>query len=163
MSTISYETVIWTIRYFIFAAVMLSVLVIVSSALIMSVNVQEVESRVFINRVIYSENMNYVDGNNRIHAGVIDINKFDSQHLEKEFANPDELNLASEITIYEAGKDSSQRIYFNRKWYERWEPLVGIAGKGGVSFVQRNVSVAIKQGEDLKKGVLQFRVITQNN
>ena len=76
MPTISYETIIWTIRYFIFATIMLAVLVIVAGVLIMSINVQDVESEVFINRVIYSENLNYVDENGRIHAGMIDMNKF---------------------------------------------------------------------------------------
>lgn len=162
MPTISYETIIWTIRYSIFAAIMLTILVIVSSALIMNINVQEVESKVFINRVIYSKHINYVDENNRLYPGMVDMNKFYQGQLEIEFDYTIEKALAAKITLYEAGEEDGKRIYYNKKWYENWEPLVGIGGKGGVSFVQRNVSVLIKEGGDLKNGILEFKVIIPN-
>jgi hypothetical protein len=162
MPTISYETIIWTIRYSLFATIMLTVLVIVSWVLIMNINVQDVESKVFINRVIYSENINYVDENGRLHPGVIDMNKFYQGNLEKEFIYPDERALAAKITLYEAGETSGKTIYYNKEWYNNWEPLRGLGGKGGISFVQRNVSVMIKYGEELKSGILGFKVIIPN-
>lgn len=160
MATISYETVIWTIRYFIFASVMLTILVIVSSALIMNTNVQNIESNVFINRVIYSENINYVDENNRLHPSVIDMNKFYQGQLEKEFVYPTEKALAAKITLYTEQNDG-ETIYYNKQWYNNWEPLILIGGKGGVSLLQRNLSVLVKDN-GLKHGFLEFKIIIPN-
>lgn len=162
MPTISYETIIWTVRYFILAGVMLTILAIVSSILILNINVQDIESEVFINRVVYSENINYVDENNCLHSGMIDMNKFYSINLKKEFVYPVERVMAAKITLYKPDKDNGEDIYYNKDQYLEWEPLVGIPGKGGVSFLQRNVSVLIKEKDELKNGFLEFNVIIPN-
>lgn len=162
MASISYETIIWTVRYFIFSAVMLTVLFIVSASLISSTNVQDVESHVFINRVIYSENINHVDETGRIHAGVIDINKLGPGNLKKEFVYDEKNALAAKLTLYQNNERRGGIVYYNMDWYIIWEPRVGTPGKGGVSFVQRNVSVLIKDDKGLNNGVLEFKVIIPN-
>lgn len=160
MATISYETIIWTIRYFIFASVMLTILVIVSSALIMDINVQGIESEVFIYRVLNSEKINYVDENDRLHPGTVDMDKFYEGNLEQEFVYPDERALAAKITLYSEGEEGIS-IHYNKEQYINWEPLRWISGKGGVSFVQRNLSVLV-MANGLKNGFLEFEVIIPN-
>ena len=162
MSTISFETVIWLVRYVIFASIMIVVWFIVAAALILSINVQDVESQAFISRALYSENLNYVDETGRVHPGVIDMNKFYQGNFGKEFIYSEERALAAKIVLYELGRGGGVTIFYNKKWYDNWKPLVGIEGKGGVSFVKKNASVMIKDESSFKNGALEFNIIIPN-
>lgn len=169
------EEVFLSIPRFIFLiAILFTVVLLVKIFIITTVDISNVESNIFINRLLYSKNglSYYEESLKRMYPGVIDLNKF------RELANnnPNSLDniainygsnnpmIAARITLTSPlnQNQNSLTVFYNKERFDRWEPRTLSTVKGGAGSVRsfkEQRYVIVKDGEESTSGILEFYVI----
>lgn len=129
-------------------------------------DVQQIESSLLLDRILYSRNcISYVNPDTtRSYPGIIDLNRFSSDNLESCLYYEDEnRNNAAKLILEDLDGNSIKTVFYNKKWYENWYPLIGISGSGGTKLFSERNYVLIKEDDGLKKAKLITYTIIPNS
>lgn len=155
-------TILQTIPRLIFLIIVLfSVIYLVRGYVADNLNVQKVQSEVFINRIIYSPNgISYYDKElETAIPGTIDPSLITDANLDNLMDYKDGSFIAGKITLFDVQSKQIASAIYNEKTYSRWKPLVGQVGIGGISEFKRSVLVTFVDKDKLKEGILKFEVL----
>jgi hypothetical protein len=130
-------------------------------------NVQRMEAEVLKDRILYSKNcISYYDSEiDRSYPGIIDLAKFKEESLEnclyfKEKQN----NVAARISLTDAKDYEYKSVYYNKDWFENWQPLVAIPGPGGTKAFAYTLNVVVRdENENFKEYYLNFEILVPNS
>ncbi len=129
-------------------------------------DVQQLEASLLLDRVLYSRNcISYVDETTtRAYPGIIDLNKFSSDNLEScLYYENENRNNAAKLILEDLDGSSIKTIFYNKKWYENWYPLIGISGPGGTKLFSERNYVLIKDDNGLEKAKLTAYIVIPNS
>ncbi len=125
----------------------------------------ELEIDIFLNRLLHSSNaiFYYDEEAKRTYLGVIDIEKFNSENIEKAINYTDKRIFSAKLTL-KSKYQTKKKVYFHEKLFESLEPIVsaGQRGAGGGDRVTRMFRVSYFEDGDyhnLKKGELEIDII----
>lgn len=128
---------------------------------------KDIEMDVFYNRLMYSSNaISYHDNTiGRTYIGIIDINKLNSENIEKAIRYPDNRTIAAEINLYKANNEQIT-VFYQEEWYKNYAPLgkSGKKGIGGVDYFKKETQISyIEEDENgnkqIKKGLLRIEIV----
>lgn len=127
-----------------------------------SINTQPAETATLINRIYYSPNgISYNDGL-RSYPGIIDLTRFNDEHLKDTISFEKKPRIAAELTLFSMeGKPLGEPIYLNQVWYDRWDVLTAFKGEGAARrFAEtRYVLITGDGGRTTAGGFIHFNVI----
>ncbi len=134
------------------------------------INTFDLESEIFINRILYSNNglWLYDKDTGRIYPGIIDIKNFDINDIEKNlektmFFGKENNRLAAEIIL--KLKEKSYSIYYNKEKYDMWVSLYKagyIKGIGARKGKNKKMPVLVKKGEEMIPAILDITILIPN-
>lgn len=147
--------------------VFLSVLFLARGFITQKIDIFEVESKLLANRIALSDELNFFDEKiHRAYTGVIDLQKFVSEDFEKNILDSiyyGEHNLAAsaKLTLKDMDDRQEYEVFYNKGLYNEKKVLVEakLAGAGAAKRFDTNIYVLIKDGDKLKKGVLNIDAI----
>ena len=177
---ISEEVMLFIPRIIFLIAVLFAVVLLVKIFIITTIDINQVEANVLINRILYSKGgLAYYDKNiGRLYPGIVDLNKFrelsasnpnllDNLVISYGFDNP---IIAAKITLKNMQLPNSQEkdwnnivIFYNKEKFEKWEPRILSTVKGGEGIVKsfkEQKYVIVRNGEKLMNGILEFYIIS---
>jgi hypothetical protein len=171
-SVISGEMIMAIPQIIFLIAVLFAFVVLIKVYIITQIDVGQVDSNIFINRILLSQGVisYYDEGLDRTYPGIISLEGFQ----EVSASNPNKLDqeiisyggdnpiLAAKMTLKKEGY-ADIAAYYNKENFDRWEPkaLPDVkGGPGSVKAFQRQRYVLIKDGDDLSPGILDFFIIT---
>jgi len=137
----------YLIRFLFLIIMMIVVIMIIKAFIITTVDIDGVQARIMQHRLLYSKSgISMYDAKiDRIYPGIIDSNRIDEVHLDEAlFMDPNYI-MAGKITLKYADGTIVKEAYFNKKWYERLNPLslTGMQGTGGADSFEYETYVLI--------------------
>ncbi len=125
-----------------------------------NLDIQKTREMVLVERSLYSPNsFIYSDSlTGRSYPGIIDIERFDSEILDKAF-NYNKSNIAARFELKNLGNNETKEIYLNKKWYDRWQPLTKFK-QYDKDIKQRYV--LIRDKGVISKGLLRVELVVSN-
>jgi len=139
------------------------------------IDVFEAEADIFFQRLVHSKNgLSYYDEEiGRLYPLVIDIDKLKSdsfkEELEKAIYYGDKNEqVGARIHVQDLEKKEDYTIFYNQKFFERKKEMISAGpgytkGPGGARAIVRELSVLVKEGQNLRKGMLLVEVVIQND
>jgi hypothetical protein len=108
----------------------------------------------------------YVDPfTGRYFPQMIDLDKFNNEQFMNALSHPSNNIVAAALTLNDSAGMPIKTIFYNEQWYERWEPVAsftmvqGIKGIGAIDVYSKTFPVIIKDGEGLKAGTIDIRLL----
>ncbi|MCP3683003.1 MAG: hypothetical protein GY861_09960 [bacterium] len=150
------QVVIWVVRMIFVIAVMGTAVIFIYAMVYKNVDIQEAESHVFANRMLYSKNGISGVENGRVQVGDVKTTLLITG-VEDTIVFSKESYLAARIS-YNVSEDEEKHFYFHEDWYENYFHFVDMKGRGATtkSVVKRIVSL---DGETRE---LRFEVLMPN-
>ncbi|MFC2135447.1 hypothetical protein ACFLTH_12610 [Bacteroidota bacterium] len=152
------KTILMFPKFIFVAAIILVLIFFAYMFLFKNIKTDTIERQVFIERLLYSRNgLAYYDEEiGRTYLGMIDLKKYDSEHLEKGINYSSNYFLAAKITLQ--GKES---IYYHEELYKKMLPLAraGVKGPGGADYWSKENKVSFTEEGILKTRILRIETI----
>jgi len=147
----------------IFLVVMLVVCVVLIRMFISDrMQTRDIQAEILIDGLIYGPGgLSYYDPvNGRSYPGIIDIDQAQKANLDLALYFPKNMFIAAKIYVSKEKEDeeNSWKFYYNREWYENWEPLVKLYVGGVVSY-KRTLPVIYMKDSELKSGYVTYEVV----
>lgn len=96
----------------------------------------------------------------RSYPGVICMDQLSASELDAGLFFPDNRVVSARITVKDRDGRIIDEVYYNREWYENWEPLEGVPGRGGVDRYTRTLPVILREGAgSTSSGIVEFDVL----
>ncbi len=145
--------------------VLFSVIFLVRSYVVDNLNVQDVQAEVFVNKILYSPNgILYYDEDLKITVpGKINPSLLTNERLDALMNYRDESFIAGRLILFDKQNKKVVSAFYNEKTYNRWVPLIGQPGKGGIKEITKSVIVTFIEEEKPKQGFLRFEVLLPEN
>jgi len=171
---ISFEMLMWIPRIIFLVIVLFAIIILIRSFVLEKIDVTELESEIFANRLPCSPNsISFVDEiSGRVYPGIIDLNKFKTNEIEDNllksiYYGNSNRNVGAKITLKNPGKGEENQIFYNKVFYEEKKILVDSAlteGPGGAKNYIKKLDVIIFEKENtMHKGVLILDIIIPNS
>ena len=130
-----------------------------------SLDTKKAEAETLINRFFYSPSCFSYDNGVRSYPGIVDIKRFNEKVLEDTIRIDKNREVAARISILDlGGKRIAGPLYYNKKWYERWEPVASFKGEGAATRHIESRYILIKDGDrPLTPAILWFKVLIPNS
>src|SRR3989338_39383 len=167
------ELLIWITRIIMTTVVIFTIVFLLQGYIRYDIDVFETETSIFANRVLFVKALNYVDGQGRLHSGVVDVAKYKgadiSKELEKEiFYGGDNRYIAAKISLENLDdvEEKYNEVYYNQRLYNRDVEIykAGLAsGACGVRGIVKSFYVLIKDGEKTQKGAMRIEILFPNS
>jgi len=148
-------------------AVMAGIFLLVGYYTSLTINIKPVEVEVLFNRIMYSPNsIMYMDNvTGRVHPGIINLDNFTDETLDRAINYSYERHLAAKLDLY--GSDRRKLVsttYLNKVLYERLEPLAvsGQKGAGSADIKTRANPVIYRKDGVNYPGFLKISIIIPN-
>jgi hypothetical protein len=129
-------------------------------------DIADVQAEIFVNGFIYGTGgVTYTDPlTGRIFPEIIDVSQFNSSELDASLFYPDNRMIAAKIIVTRdlSFVDAVAIAYYNKQWYDNWEPLLplkSLPGIGGVTDYTKTLPIMLKEGESLKAAYVTFHVV----
>ena len=166
----AFDTIVNLFRLLFVIVVFYSVLFLARAFIVQNVNIFEVESKLLAHRLTFSSGINYIDTDiGRIHIGVIDLQKFNSNDIEKNLLNSiyyGRINseASAKLTLKDLDDNLEYEAFYNKELYNEKKVIVEskIIGEGAAQRLDTNFYVLIKDNDKLKNGVLNVDTILPN-
>ena len=166
----SFDVIVNLFRLLFAIVVFFSIYFLAKAFIIEKIDVFEVESKLLANRIALSNNINYVDKDiNRVHIGIIDLQKFLASDFEKNILNSiyygkENSEAAAKLTLKNLDDKKEYEVFYNKELYNEKKVLVEakLVGAGAAKRLDTNYYVLIKDNNKLKKGVLNVDAILPN-
>jgi len=137
---------------------------------VQELDIQRLEAEVLKDRILYSKNcISFYDSEiDRSYPGIIDMEKFSEENLKNcLFFVEENRNIATKLTLLNPNNEEIKTIYYNKEWYDKWLPLIGIPGPGGVKDFSYTLNMIVKTNENNKEkyenSFLNFEIIVPNS
>ena len=142
-----FESIMWVWRSLFLLIVLFSVMLIVNKFVVTEMNVQDAESAVFMNWILYSGGLFTANG-------IVDGNVLDKGEIPgAEFRT----NLiAAKLSI--SGKD----VFYNKDAYDKWKPMADAKLTGGAGGVKRVTDKRVVL-LDNKPTLMETDILTPNS
>lgn len=152
-------------RILFLAIAIFSIVFLVRSYIVNSLDVKDVQAEVFMNRILYSpDGISYFDSDlQRIIPGTIDVTKFTDDTLNKLMDYKDDSFIAAKLELSDAANKKIAMASYNGKTFERWLPLRGETGPGGVKSTIRTYYVNYVQNKMTNQGILKIEMLQQGS
>ena len=157
-------TILQSIPRIIFLVVVLfSVVLLVRKFTLDTLNVQEVQSEVFTNRLLYSPNgilYLHPDTKQTVFA-VIDPNKITNENIDRLMNYTEEFFIAGQISLFDENNNLVALATHNNRTFNRWLPIARgtSSGSGGVKELNRTTYVQYVEDNKIKTGTLFVTVL----
>ena len=181
-SIISGEVIMFIPQMIFLIAVLFSFVFLVKILNVTNVDVRKIESDILVERMLFLRNgFLYNDTGigdlGRLYPGIIDLKKFKeiSLQTDKSYSpgqdvtsvldnevisyGSDNFLIAAKMNLTQEGKEHLV-VYYNKIWFDRWEPKGVIPGPAGVIKNIRQRNVLVKEGDTLSFGILSFVVLS---
>lgn len=154
-----------------FVIVVFFSLVVVSQAFIKEkIDVFESESKLLTYRIALSNEINDIDKDiGRISVGTVDLQKFTSSDFEKNILNSiyyGKINseASAKITLKDLDEKKTYEKFYNKELYDEKKVIVEakLIGAGAAKRLDTDFYVLIKDGNKLRRGVLNIDAILPN-
>ncbi|MFC1742288.1 hypothetical protein ACFL3V_07170 [Nanoarchaeota archaeon] len=151
----------------IFLVVMLiACVVLISMFLNNKFDTTDIQAEVLINGLIYGGGgIGYYDPViARMYPQIIDLAQLESEALDMGLYYPDNNLITAKITVESADEQLPiKTVYYNKEWYENWEPLLkwkDLKGIGGVVDYEKRLPVMVRDEDgNLKAAYVNFHVV----
>jgi hypothetical protein len=149
--------------------VFFSMVFVVRSYVIDSLNVQQVQAEVFMNRILYAPHgiLYFDEPLNTTIPGVIDKKRMTNERLDALFNYSSRSFIAAKIELVDAaGTKIIATAVYNNQTYFRWLPIAqtGIAGPGGIKRFERIIFVTYIDEQSMQRsGTLRMEVLLPGN
>lgn len=162
--TISTSVFYSLFNMFFMVLIVMTVVILINLFYITNVDARDAESRITGLSALYStKGISYYDQElGRIFPGIIDMDKFTDEQINKAINIHDNEFIAAKYTLNTIAGEEIKSVFLNKKWYERWKPLAGYPGAGASQSVILERYVLIKNSEHVR-GKLTIEVITPNS
>lgn len=166
--SLAMDTIQFIPRLMFFTFVTLTVVFLVRSYIIYTVDVGEAEMEVQANRIIYSSAcLAYYDETiERGYPGVVDLRKFHSARLDNCIRYGEQNDfLAMNLTLRSVDnpEESIAGVIYNLEGWDAWLPRIGTPGPGGATVLKvRRLVVYRDAGAELKPAILDIFVVVPN-
>lgn len=171
-SVISGEMVMMIPQLIFLIAVLFAFVFLVKILIVTEVDIRRADAIILVDRILFSRNgISYYDeGIGRLYPGIINLDRFMDISME----NPNVLDdsvisygsdnplIAAKLNLTQEGKEDIIAFY-NKKWYDRWEPKVLLSVTGGSASIEsfdKTRNVLIKDGDTLSPGTLSFNILS---
>ena len=159
-------------RFVIVCLVAIAMVILVKMYIVTEIDVQQTQVDLFVaNMLNMKQGVSYYDETlQRAYPGIV---------LRSDFENPSQLEtrlneqmdygeydiIATELTLFDAEKNTIGTAVYNKEWYDRWIVLAQTfwSGKGSATEYLINKTVLIRDNDALSQGVLQFHVVMPNS
>jgi len=138
--------------------------------IVQKIDIADVESKLLTNRILFSSEVNYFDEEiNRLYIVVVDLTKFNSEEFGSKILNEiyyGKINseASAKLTLKDLDENKEYVSFYNEELYNEKKVLVEarLTGIGSARRLDTNYYVLIKDGNELKKGVLNIDAILPN-
>lgn len=154
--------------------VFFSVVFLARAFIVEKIDVTEIESKLLVDRIALSSQINYVDSDTgRTYVGIIDIGKFTSDDFAKSLLNSmyyGKINTEASAKIVLRDLDASQgygvvyKKFYNKELYDEKKVIVEakLIGAGAAKSLDTSFYVLIKDKDELRRGILNVEAILPN-
>lgn len=126
---------------------------------------RDAEARIIAERFIYSPGcIAYYDADiGKAYTGAVDASRLNSAVLDLCMSIDSNQMAAAKISLTDARGIAIGEAFYNRMWYERWEPLAGKKGSGGAGqVVEQRYVLVYDKGKFVTSGMLVVKVLVPN-
>ena len=168
---ISFNMLMFIPRIIFLVAVIFSILLLVRTYIVISVDTFDAESELIYHRFLYSVNgISYYDKDiNRLHPGIIDPERFNSTILNKSIDFGEETHIGAMLVLKEIIGDETKikkTVYYNEALYYEKIKLAraGLTkGPGGARAIKKeNPVLYMDKDGKTKKGILEVEIVIPN-
>lgn len=172
-ASISFQSLIWVFRIIFIIIMCFSVIFMIGAFISTHIDVFEAEADIFFQRLIHSKNgiSYYNEEIDRLYPLVIDLDKLKSDSFKEEieksiYYGDKNKQVGARIHVQDLEKKINLTLFYNKEFYNSKKVLVDAKlteGPGGARAIVREISVLVKEGQDLRKGMLLVEVVIQND
>ena len=130
------------------------------------VDVSELEADLMKYRLLYSRNsISYTDDvTGRVYPGVIELDDFNQSRIDRSmsFGNYSRM-MSMKLELLDLDGDLKKANFYQKDWYRRTKPLVGLRGPGGAKEYTYFFPVLIKENENKERAILKINLVTPNS
>jgi hypothetical protein len=148
----------------IFLVIMLmSCVILIRLFVVNEFDTREIQADLLVNGLLYSPGgISWYDAETgRTFPEIIDLKQFSERDFDHALFFPGNNFIAAKITVVDIGLALHGEGYFNRVWYENWEPLVtiNIPGLGGITKIEKRYPIILRSANgDLRNGYVLFTI-----
>jgi hypothetical protein len=159
------HTMVKSIVWFIFLIIVLfSIVYMVRSNITQTIDIRNVEAEVFYHGSLSALSLND-DIIDRTYMGVIDLNNFNQDYLEKKLNyGPHNTYMTANFTLFDKDVKMIKTFIYNKDAFNKYEPLTRsyIPGTGSATKVEKEVKVMINDNGKVYSGLLNITIIYPN-
>jgi hypothetical protein len=162
----AFNLVIWIVRIITLVFVLIACVILVRMFLLNKIDVKDVQAEIMVGGLLYSQGgVGYYDSlTGRNYPEIIDLSQLDSAEIDRALYYPDNKLITARISVLDADKNDVFVYYYNKKWWDNWEPLLKLSlpGIGGVTKYERTLPVIYqdsKNGIRPKMGYVKYEVV----
>lgn len=156
----------WIPRILFLVVAFLAVFFLVRKFQLDLVDVSDLEADLMKYRLIYSRNsISYTDEiTGRVYPGIITLDDFEQARIDRSmsFGNYSRM-MAMKLELLSLDGSPIKTTFYQKDWYLRTKPLVGLKGPGGAKEHIYFFPVLIKDGEEKENAVLKISIVTPNS
>lgn len=124
----------------------------------------DVRAEVFISGLLYDKGgIGYYDElTGRHYPEIVSLAQLDDVDLESTLYYPANKMIAARITVLDKDESLLKEVYYNKKWWDNWSPLLkrALPGRGGVALYERLLPIIyIDNTGNKKMGLINFEVV----
>jgi hypothetical protein len=164
---ISFNGVLYVTRFIFLIVVIISFILLIRHFVVQNLNVQTIQSEVFANRVLYSQDgiLYHDDELNRDVPGMIDNKKLTNDTLNNMMNYTDKSFIAAEINLFDINNNKLVTARYNEKTYANWVPIAKtkLEGAGGIKLIKKTQLVNYISEDKIYLGILEFTVLLPGN
>jgi len=143
-------------KIFFLVIVVLSIVFIVRGFVVTQIDTRSAEGHILINRMIYSPNgiIYYDTSIDRYYPGIIDLNNFNTERLEKTISASD--YIGAKLTLLNKNKT----VFYNEAIYNKYFFQTTVK-EGGAKEISTKLYILIRENEKLSSDILNVSVVVR--
>lgn len=144
---------------------LISCVVMISMFLNQRFHTHDVQADILITGMLYgSGGITYYDPvTGRNYPYIVHLNQFNESEIDHFFSFPEENNIiTAEISLRKSNGALVRKIYYNKKWWFNWKPLLDsrIKGIGGIKQYEKSIPIIFIDEKGVSRmGKLEFNVL----
>ncbi|MFH0875485.1 MAG: hypothetical protein V1859_06090 [archaeon] len=156
----SFNILNYTLRIIFIGVLMVTFYVFFTALFTFNLESQNVVNKVFEKRFLYSDTLFVYknDAIGRVYPGIIDIKKFDEQHINEAFVF-EKSYIAAKCTLKNSRTNEKKELYLNKKWFDRWYPYTAFEEYD--KYTLRRFVLIENEGK-FDSGLLEIEVVYSN-
>jgi hypothetical protein len=153
------------IPHIILTIVVLTIIfVLINMYVNMSIDPDAVQVQTFYNRIYYSPTSIMLSDAGRVHPGLIEMDQFTNESLDRVAAYTYERQISAKFEILNSESKMVKTAYYNGLWYGRLEPLAKaeLTGAGSAKIYYKIAPIVYRLNGVDNLGYLKTSIILPN-